>query len=106
MAAVTELVQRLGVVAAVDAAVGPIKARDRRHTAGQLLVGVAAAQLAGEDFTVQRITGELAGLAERAAADAQRLLTNARRALHRAQRKAVSGWSAVRWPGWSSRVIG
>ena len=38
--------------------------------------------------TVQRITGELAGLAERAAADADRLLANARRALRRAQVKA------------------
>ena len=52
MVAVTELVERLGVVAAVDAAVGPIKTRDRGHTAGQLLVGVAAAQLAGEEFLV------------------------------------------------------
>jgi hypothetical protein len=52
MAAVTELVQRLGVVAAVDAAVGSIKTRDRGYGAGSLLVGVAAAQLAGEDFWV------------------------------------------------------
>ena len=37
---------------------------------------------------MRRITGELAGLAERAAADAQRLLTNARRALRRAQLQA------------------
>lgn len=52
MAAVTELVERLDVVAAVDAAVGPIKTRDRGHGAGRLLVGIAAAQLAGEDFLV------------------------------------------------------
>jgi hypothetical protein len=52
MAAVTELVERLDVVAAVDAAVGPIKTRDRGHGAGQLLVGIAAAQLAGEEFWV------------------------------------------------------
>ena len=52
IAAVTELVERLDVVAAVDAAVGPIKIRDRGHGAGQLLVGIAAAQLAGEDFLV------------------------------------------------------
>ena len=37
---------------------------------------------------VRRITGELAGLAERAATDAERLLGNARRALRRAQVKA------------------
>lgn len=52
MAAVTDLVERLDVIAAVDAAVGPIKTRDRGHGAGQLLVGIAAAQLAGEDFLV------------------------------------------------------
>ena len=52
MAAVTELVQRLDVVGALDAAVGLVKRRDRGHTAGELLVGVAAAQLAGEDFLV------------------------------------------------------
>jgi hypothetical protein len=52
MAVVTELVERLDVVAAVDAAVGPIKTRDRGCTAGQLLVGIVAAQLAGEDFLV------------------------------------------------------
>jgi hypothetical protein len=52
MAAVTELVERLGVVEALDTAVGPIKIRARGYTAGELLVGVAAAQLAGEDFWV------------------------------------------------------
>ena len=36
-----------------------------------------------------RITGELAGLAERAAAEAEQLLVNARRALRRAQAKAA-----------------
>ncbi|MDQ4033364.1 MAG: hypothetical protein M3332_14340 [Actinomycetota bacterium] len=52
MAAVTELVERLGVIRRLDAAIGPIKARDRGHTGGELLVGMAAAQLAGEDFLV------------------------------------------------------
>lgn len=52
MAAVTELVERLGVVEALDAAVGPIKQRDRGFGAGELLVGLAAAQFAGEDFLV------------------------------------------------------
>ena len=52
MVAVTELVERLGVVEALDAAVGPIKQRDRGFGAGQLLVGLAAAQCAGEDFLV------------------------------------------------------
>jgi len=69
--------------------------RDRSRSAGKRAYGIAAklrlrsAQGKEEaQRTVQRITGELAGLAERAAADAQRLLTNARRALRRAQAKA------------------
>jgi hypothetical protein len=52
MAAVTELVERLDVIDRLDAAIGPIKRRRRGHTAGQLLVGFAAAQLAGDDFPV------------------------------------------------------
>jgi hypothetical protein len=50
LAVVTELCGRLGVVEAVDAAVGPIKQRDRGFGAGEVLCGIAAAQLAGEDF--------------------------------------------------------
>jgi hypothetical protein len=50
MAAVSELCDRLGVIAALDAAVGPVKERDRGFGAGQLLTGIAAAQLAGADF--------------------------------------------------------
>jgi len=38
------------VISALDAAVGPIKQRDRGFGAGELLTGIAAAQLAGEDF--------------------------------------------------------
>lgn len=52
MAAATELCDRLGVVEALDAAVGPLKQRARGFGAGELLVGLAAAQLAGEDFLV------------------------------------------------------
>ena len=47
---VTELCGRLGVIGALDAAVGPIKQRERGFGAGELLAGIAAAQLAGEDF--------------------------------------------------------
>src|SRR5487761_58552 len=50
MAAVSELCGRLGVIGALDAAVGPVKQRDRGFGAGELLAGIAAAQLAGEDF--------------------------------------------------------
>lgn len=52
LAAITELADRLGVVDNLDAAVGPIKTRERGFTAGQVLVGMAAAQLCGEDFLV------------------------------------------------------
>ncbi|MGI8448180.1 MAG: hypothetical protein ACR2MP_13565 [Streptosporangiaceae bacterium] len=50
LAAVSELCDRLGVIGAIDAAAGPIKARSRGYSAGELLAGIAAAQLAGEDF--------------------------------------------------------
>jgi hypothetical protein len=50
LAVVTELCDRLGVMEELDAAVGPIKQRDRGFGAGELLCGIAAAQLAGEDF--------------------------------------------------------
>src|SRR5688572_26965905 len=70
--------------------------RDRSRSAGRRAHGIAAKlrlrTVAGRDeaqATVRRITGELAELAERAAADAQRLLANARRALRRAQAKAA-----------------
>ena len=49
---VTELVDRLAMIKLLDAAIGPIKSRDRGFSGGQLLVGIAAAQLAGEDFLV------------------------------------------------------
>ena len=52
LAAVSELCGRLGVIEAIDAAVGPVKQRDRGFGAGELLTGIAAAQLAGEDFLV------------------------------------------------------
>ena len=52
LAAVSELCDRLGVIGALDAAVGPVKQRDRGFGAGELLAGIAAAQLAGEDFLV------------------------------------------------------
>ena len=50
LAAVSELCGRLGVIEALDAAIGPVKQRDRGFGAGELLTGIAAAQLAGEDF--------------------------------------------------------
>ena len=50
LAAITELCDRLGVISALDGVVGPIKQRDRGFGAGELLAGLAVAQLAGEDF--------------------------------------------------------
>ena len=63
LAAVTELCDRLRVAEALDAAVGPIKQRDRGFGAGELLTGIAVAQLAGEDFLagLDRQRGDAAG---------------------------------------------
>jgi transposase, IS5 family len=70
--------------------------RDRSRAAGKRAHGIAAKlrsrrQLGRDQVNhgVQRITGELADLAQAAARDAQRLLVNARRALRRAQAKAA-----------------
>lgn len=52
MLAVTELVDRVGVVEALDEAIGPIKQRARGLSGGEFLVGLACAQLAGEDYLV------------------------------------------------------
>jgi IS5 family transposase len=71
--------------------------RDRSRAAGRRAHAIAAklrsraAQARDEkQAVVARMTGELAGLAERAAADARRLLGNARRALRRAEAKAAA----------------
>jgi hypothetical protein len=99
LAAVTELCDRLGVIGALDAAVGPVKQRDRGFGAGELLTGIAAAQLAGEDFLTgldrqradaagQQLT-PVPGLASTTAAGLARRVTPA-------QRRAVeSGLAAV-----------
>ena len=88
LVAVSELCDRLGVIGALDAAVGPIKQRDRGFGAGELLTGIAAAQLAGEDFLTgldrqradvagQQIT-PVPGLASTTAAGLARRITPAR----------------------------
>ena len=63
--AVTELVDRLDVIGSLDAAVGPIKQRNRGFGPGELLVGMASAQLAGQDFLVglDRVRADTAGQA-------------------------------------------
>lgn len=52
MLAVSELVDRLGIISALDASVGPIKQRARGLSAGEFLVGLASAQMAGEEYLV------------------------------------------------------
>jgi hypothetical protein len=52
LVAVSEVVTRLGLVEALDAGIGPIKARARGLSGGQLLVAVACAQMTGEDYLV------------------------------------------------------
>jgi hypothetical protein len=87
LAVVTELCDRLGVIEALDAAVGVVKQRNRGFGAGELLTGIAAAQLAGEDFLTgldrqradaagQRIT-PVPGLASTTAAGLARRITPA-----------------------------
>ena len=85
--AVTALVDRLAMIKLLDAAIGPIKSRDRGFSGGQLLVGIAAAQLAGEDFLVgldrQRadeagqVLAAVPGLASTTAAGLARKFTDA-----------------------------
>jgi hypothetical protein len=84
MLAAGELVDRLGVIDRLDAAIGTIKTRRRGFSGGQLMVGMAAAQLAREEFLVgldrQRADGAgqllapVAGLASTTAAGLARRL--------------------------------
>lgn len=52
MLAVTEVIDRVGVTTALDEAIGPIKRRARGLSGGEFLVGLACAQLAGEDYLI------------------------------------------------------
>jgi Transposase DDE domain group 1 len=63
MLAVTELCGKLGLIEALDEAMGPVKQRRRGFSGGQVLAGMAAAQLAGEDFLVglDRVRADQAG---------------------------------------------
>jgi hypothetical protein len=85
LAVISGLCDRLGVISALDTAVGPIKQRERGFGAGQLLTGLATAQLAGEDFLTgldrqradaagQQLT-PVPGLASTAAAGLARRIT-------------------------------
>ena len=63
MLAVTELCGKLGLIEALDAGIGPLKQRRRGFSGGQVLTGMAAAQLAGEDFLagLDRLRADAAG---------------------------------------------
>src|SRR3981189_1197746 len=92
MAAITELVECLGLIEFLDGAVGPIKRRNRGFGAGELLVGMASAQLAGEDF--------LAGMGRHRADRAGQVLTPvpglaSRTAAGLARRFTAEQWVAV-----------
>ncbi len=52
VAMLAELVERLDVVAALDAAIGSIKSRERGASAGEFLVAMGQAQLCGQEFLV------------------------------------------------------
>ena len=93
--------------------------RDRSRSAGKRAHEIGSKlrlrTAAGRDeaqAAVHRITGELAELAETAAADAQRLLANAKRALRRARTKAAQlrargghDPAAGRWRGRLARAV-
>jgi hypothetical protein len=109
LAAVTELCDQLGVIGALDAAVGPVKQRDRGFGAGELLTGLAAAQLAGEDFLTgldrqradaagQQIT-PVPGLASTTAAGLARRVTPAQWQAVEAGLAAVTGRMLGMLPG-------
>ncbi len=63
LALVDELVGALGVVSALDRAVGPVKRRERGLSGGQLLVGMASGQLCGQDCLsgLDRVRADPAG---------------------------------------------
>jgi hypothetical protein len=86
LVAVTELIDKLGVIDRLDARIGPLKTRIRGHSGGQVLVGMAAAQLAGAEFlvgldrhradTAGQVLTPVAGLASTTAAGLARRFTD------------------------------
>src|SRR3954454_22150688 len=89
------------------------RVRDRGRAAGARAREIGAklrlrtAQTRDEaQAVVRRTTGELAGLAQRAAAEAEKLLVNARRALRRANRSATERQAAGRLDATAGRQRG
>jgi len=102
LAAITGLCDRLGVISALDRAVGPIKQRDRGFGAGELLAGLAAAQLAGEDFLVG-LDRQRADAAGQQITPVQGLSSTTAAVL--ARRITPRQWQAVEaWPGSGDRA--
>ena len=97
-AAVDELTGRLGMVTELDRGIGPIKHRDRGLTGGQLLMGMAAAQLVGPDCLagLDRVRGDagsalLAGAAVPASTTAGRRVGLRRRDRGEAEPGCLAG---------------
>ena len=63
------------MIEALDAAIGPVKQRNRGYGAGELLTRIAAAQLAGEDFLVGLDRQRAPGLSPATAAGLARRIT-------------------------------
>lgn len=63
MVAVSELVDKLAVVAELDEAIGPIKRRARGLTGGEFVLSVVCAQLLGRDSLVglDRVRSDVTG---------------------------------------------
>ena len=102
---VAELVERLGVVEEIDAAVGPIKQRDRGLSAGEFLVALAQAQLCGETVLVGCDRRRADGVAERLSAVATPASTTAATL---ARRFTGEQWLSVEdgLAGVAARVLG
>jgi hypothetical protein len=98
LAAVDELTGRLGMVTELDRGIGPIKQRDRGLTGGQLLMGMAAAQLVGQDCLagLDRVRADAGSalLAEAAVAPS----TTAGRLAAGTPRWACAARSTTNWP--------
>jgi hypothetical protein len=63
LAAVSELIDRLGVITALDAEIGSVKQRDRGISGAEVLVSLASCQLTGGDHLVSldRLRADTAG---------------------------------------------
>jgi len=98
MLAVSELVDRLGVVSALDAGIGSFKTRNRGLSGGQLLVSLAGAQLLGQDALagLDRVRADAAGAVLLPVPTPASTTERWRAGL---VRDSWPGWRLA-WPGW------